>query len=235
MAKKTAQHKNLMMSGFPAQITKLVEGESHRGAVLILGAYLEELLGELVRGACVSDAAADDLLELRRPAGDFDSRIALCGALGLLHTAEVTGLQAIRKIRNSAAHFDRKGRGFDVLFDSDATISLVSNLAGSVNLILASRESEAVKDLFIISARLLATRIMFRTVVVQRPNVPPTLKESANDARERFKGTPQGDKLGEIETAILAGDFDKVSSFWKDLGDRLQSKVDLRSCNSEDS
>jgi hypothetical protein len=232
MTKKQKVNQRLLAPGLPARITKLVESESDRGAILILGAYLEELLGDLIQASCISDAAAADLLELRRPAGDFDSRIAVCGAFGLLHPTEVAALQAVRRIRNSAAHFDKKGRGFDVLFDSDSTIDLVKNLAEAVNLVVESREREPVKQLFIVSTRLLATKIMLRAAVAERPAVPPTVKEFANAARERFRNTPQGKQLEEMEEAVRNGDMEKISAFWKDLGVKLQARVDA--CQKED-
>ena len=225
MAKKSKSTKKLVQLGLPKRITTLVDGESDRGAILILGAYLEELLGDLIRAACISDETADDLLELRRPAGDFDSRISICGALGLLHPAEAAGLQAVRRIRNGAAHFDKRGRGFDVLFDSDSTIDLVSNLAGAVSLVVESRERESVKSVFIVSARLLATRIMLRTVTTTRAVVPPTVKEYANEARERLNGTSQGEQIAAAEAALRAGDFEKFSEFWNELGAKLGAAV----------
>jgi hypothetical protein len=225
MAKHPKRSKPPLAPGLPARITKLVEGESDRGAILILAAYLDELLADLVRSICISDEAADDLLEYRRPAGDFESRITLCNALGLIHTAEAAGLQALRKIRNSAAHFDKKGRGFDVLFDSDSTVDQVANMAKAVNLSLSSREPEIVKQTFVISARFLAIRIMFRATDAVRPTVPPTLKEIANAIRDHVKGTPHGDAMKEMEDAIHRGDYERVSAYWKALGAELQSRM----------
>ena len=66
--------------------------------------------------------------------------------------------------RNSAAHFDKKGRGFDVLFDSSQTMDLVGNLAEAMNLGRPEREREAVFAMFVIACRFLATKIMFRII-----------------------------------------------------------------------
>jgi hypothetical protein len=234
MTKQRKPPKQLLIPGFPAKITKLVEGESDRGAILILAAYLDELLCDLIRAACISDIAADDLLDLRRPAGDFASRISLCGALGLIHSTEVAGLEAVRKIRNGAAHFDKTGRGFDVLFDADSTIDQVANLARAVNISIPSRESAAVKHTFIVSARFLAVRIIFRAAVVERPGVPPTLKDVANAFRAHVKGTPQGDRLQEMEAAIRGGDLEGLTAYWKDMAAKLQARLNTQGGNDSD-
>src|SRR6185503_16772110 len=91
------------LAGLPKEITRLLEKESDRGAILILAAYLEEILGEIVRGACVADDLADQLLDPRRPAGDFDSRILVCSAFALVHPEEVKALRLVQRIRNRAA------------------------------------------------------------------------------------------------------------------------------------
>lgn len=212
----------------PVKITQLVEGESDRGAILILSAYLEELLGELVRAACISDVSADTLLAFRRPAGDFDSRISLCAAFGLIHKTEEAGLEAVRRIRNRAAHFDRKGHGFDVLFSSDQTIDQVADLAKAMNFGLTSREGEAVKGIFIVAARLLATKIMIRAIEVERPTPPRTVKEIANELRSKMKGTPAGERARQFEELIRKGDIEAASSYFKELAARLRSHLEAQ-------
>ena len=119
--------------GMPKEITSLSNSESDRGSILVLSAYLEEILASLISEVCISDDEANNLLEFRGPAGGFSLKISLCYALGLINAEEKDALGQIRKIRNAAAHFDRK-RGFDVLFTSDKTINHVSNLADSLNL-----------------------------------------------------------------------------------------------------
>ena len=217
-----------IVSGMPARITKLVEGESDRGAILILATYLDELLADLIRTACVSAEIADDLLDVRRPAGDFESRISLCLAFGLIHPADAAALQAVRKIRNSAAHFDKKGRGFDVLFDSDATIDQVANLSSAVNLVMQSREAESVKGMFIVSCRLLATHIMLRGALTRRAEVPQTIKEGANQVRARTQGTPAGERIAAIDELMRSNDHDRISAFLKAQAAELQSKLQTK-------
>ena len=217
---------HFMPLGMPATITRLVDGESERGAILILGAYLEELLSELIRESCISDEKAEGLLKFCRPAGDFDSKIALCSAFGLIHDAEAAGLNAVRRIRNSAAHFDKKGRGFDVLFDSGQTIDLVGNLAEAVNLGRPAREPEAAFEMFVIACRLLATKIMFRIIETARPPVPPTLKEVANEIRAAAKGTDLEKHMARMDSLLREGDFDQISGYFKEMASRIRSRTD---------
>lgn len=207
--------KKLLVPGVPAQITKLVESESDRGAILILGAYIDELLADLIRASCVSDEAGDALLEFRRPAGDFSSRIDLCAAFGLIHSSEQKALHILRRIRNAAAHFDHKGRGFDVLFDSDTTIGQVEELAKAMNLSAASKDPKAVRDLFVICCRFIATRLMFRDLDTVRRVEPLTMKKIANTVRARHKGTPTGERMQKLEEAIRQGDFEPLQAMLK--------------------
>ena len=112
------------MLDLPARVTKLVEAEPDRGVILILGAYLDEILGVLITGACVSDTLAAGILKHGQPAGTFNNRMALAQALGLIHEEDVQALRIVQKIRNKAAHFDLSGRGFEVLFDSSITVQV---------------------------------------------------------------------------------------------------------------
>lgn len=83
--------------GLAKKVTELVEKESDRGAILILAAYLEEILGLLVRAICVSDKLGQKLTELNKPAGDFDSKIILCVSLGLISEDEGRALRFVQK------------------------------------------------------------------------------------------------------------------------------------------
>ena len=214
------------LDGMPAKITKLVEGESERGGILILSAYLEELLGELVRASCISSEKAESILEFRRPAGDFDSKSSLCIAFGLIHESEAAGLNAVRRIRNRAAHFDKKGHGFDVLFDADQTVDQVGNLAEAMNLDRPGRQAGAVQAIFVIACRLLATKIMIRILEVNRPTPPRTVKEIANEIRAAVKDTEAGERFRQIETLLNDGDLDAVAQYLKDMGARIRSHVE---------
>ena len=212
-------------SGLPAKITELVDGESDRGAILILSAYLDELLGDVIRAACTSDKKAAQILEFRQPAGDFSSKISLSFALGLIHETEATALNAVRKVRNSAAHFDKKGKGFDVLFDADQTIDQVGNLAVAMNLERPPRKPEQVKKVFIVSSRLLATKIIYRAIQIERPESPPAFKEIINKVREDLQGTEQGKRIEDILAVIKDSDHDSISARFKAVAAHIRKKI----------
>lgn len=214
------------LADMPSKITQLVDGESDRGAILILSAYLEELLGELIRAACVSNKHAEKLLDFHQPAGDFSSKISLCTALGFIHETEAAALSAVRKIRNSAAHFDKKGKGFDVLFDSDKTIDQVGNLTEALNIGHPPRESEAVKELFVLACRLLATKIMIRAVEVETPESPLTIKEMANKYRPQMQGTEAGERVAALEALLKEGEYEMVSNYFKDIAKHIKQKIE---------
>lgn len=209
--------------GRPKEITELCESESDRGAILILAAYLEEILGLLIASSCISPAAADDILEFRGPAGGFDLKTRLCFALGIIHETEKNGLEAIRKIRNAAAHFDRK-RGFGVLFDSEQTKAYVENLAESQNLSLQNRDEETVRTTFFVSTRLLGTKLYMRGLELTPPLQPTTLKEKANEIRERLKDTPNGKAIAAIEQQAREGDLEPLFTIMRQMSEFLKEK-----------
>jgi hypothetical protein len=53
--------------GMPKKVTALVDNESDRGAILILAAYLEEILGLIVNAMCLSDEEGARIQEHRGP------------------------------------------------------------------------------------------------------------------------------------------------------------------------
>ena len=169
--------------GLPKTVTRQLKNESDRGAILVLAAYLEEILAELVRAACVDDDTATQLLELHHPAGDFYSKILLCTALALVHAEEARALRRVQTLRNRAAHFDKR-LGFDVLFDSSETVDHVASLMESLNCQLGDRDAESVRADFIVGCRLLATKLLLRLVAIPRPKPLSTIKALANEARK---------------------------------------------------
>jgi hypothetical protein len=151
------------------RIDALNEGirkESDRGTILILAAFLDELLGEIIRAFATnknSDENLDEFLKYGGPAGEFSSRINICRTFGFIGIEEVQALHHVRKIRNYAAHFDRKGgRGFDVLFDSAKTINLVDALATAMKFKLVSKTPDCVRTSFVSLTRVLSLALAFR-------------------------------------------------------------------------
>jgi hypothetical protein len=212
--------------GMPKKITKLVESESDRGAILILSAYLEEILGLVVRANCVSEVDAENLLEFRRPAGDFDSKISLCKAFALISPDESQALNYVRKVRNQAAHFDRKGgRGFDVLFDSPKTIDLVDSFAKALKQELATKDAKGVRQAFTLCCRFLAIRLYMRLFESRPPQALKSLKEKANELRVEMKDTKHGKLLTEVERQAREGNPEKLFEFFQNTMAALQTAI----------
>lgn len=207
--------------GMAKKVSELVKSESDRGAILILAAYLEEILALLVRAICVSDKHGQKLTELNKPAGDFDSKIVFCVSLGLISEDEEKALRYVQKIRNRAAHFDKKGRGFDVLFDSEPTIDQVAELVKLTQSKLESRESEVVKTAFVKSCRLLATKLYVRLAKITRMPMALSSKEEAAKILERMKGTDFGEYLATMRKEAAEGNTEKLF----ELIDAFQSAI----------
>lgn len=183
----------------PERITALLEKESDRGAILILATYIEEILGILVAAACMSDALADNILKHGQPAGTFDARMMLAQAFGMIHEEDVKGLRIIQKIRNKAAHFDRSGRGFDVLFDSPSTADQVVELSALFYEKLTDRNPLAVRLSFIESARNVANRLLMRRQDIKRPTAVKSTQELIAEALEMQADTPLAGLLDKLK------------------------------------
>lgn len=173
------------------EVEQLLSKESDRGAILILAAQIEELLGSLISEVCTSKQAAEAILKNGQPAGTFEHRVLLCQALGLIHNQEVNALRIIQKIRNKAAHFDRNGRGFNVLFDSSATVDQVMALLLLLEFDKPKNEPTAIRVSFIEAVQHLAAVISFRHVGKQSAVEPISLKETATQYLENSSYIPE--------------------------------------------
>lgn len=209
--------------GMPKKVTELVKNESDRGAILILSAYIEEILGLLLQSICVTEKHGQKLIELNSPAGDFDSKRVLCAALGLISDDEDKAIKIIQNIRNKAAHFDRKGRGFDVLFDSAPTVNQVVELSKSLNTKLNSKEASDVKEHFNSSCRLLATKLYVRLPRIRRMVQPKSNKDEAAEILMRLKGTELGKALEEMRNEAKNGNPDKLKEMMEAIHQITQS------------
>ncbi|MDO7876029.1 hypothetical protein Q5H93_14895 [Hymenobacter sp. ASUV-10] len=182
-------------------ILEMLKEESDRGAILIFGAYLEELLGVLIAELCVSNSLADSILKVGTPAGDFDSRILLASALGLIRENEVKALRIIQRIRNKAAHFDRSGRGFNVLFDSDITVDQIVELTtmfGYDRLVpdrKMLRNRSLIRSQFQVAGHHLATRLLMRRLTLKRITLPQSPEEQIAELTKEYEGSVIGERL----------------------------------------
>ena len=213
--------KNSVLTRFldmPKKVTELIENESDRGTILILSAYLEEILGLLLQSICVTEQHGDKLIQLNSPAGDFNSKRTLCTALGLISKDEDKALNIIQNIRNKAAHFDRKGRGFDVLFDSEPTINQISELTKLSNARLRSREPSMVREQFSTNCRLLASKLYLRLLTIQRMVEPKSNKEEAAMILRKLEGTDIGNALKEMRNDAKEGKMDKLNEMIEAIG-----------------
>ena len=79
--------------------------ESDRGAALLAGSMLDEILGRLLRAHLIAEPESDKLLTgFNAPLGTFNARIIAAYCLGLIERLEFKEANTIRKIRNKFAH-----------------------------------------------------------------------------------------------------------------------------------
>ena len=79
--------------------------ESHRGAVLLSCAYLDDLLREILCAFFLPGKQTNDLLEgFNAPLGSFSARATAAHACALITATEYRELGTLRKIRNEFAH-----------------------------------------------------------------------------------------------------------------------------------
>lgn len=79
--------------------------ESHRGAALVACSFLEELLGETIRGYATDGSAIDKLLDTAMaPLGSLSARTIAAHCFGLISDRERDEIDNLRRIRNRLAH-----------------------------------------------------------------------------------------------------------------------------------
>jgi hypothetical protein len=90
------------------QVIKDLHGESDRGCGIVGGAFLDDLLGELLEVYLVENTdASSDLLSsenISAPLGSFGARLVAAYAIGLLPVGNWQALRKVKKIRNRFAH-----------------------------------------------------------------------------------------------------------------------------------
>lgn len=131
----------------------------------------------------------------------------------------------MRRIRNAAAHFDQKGRGFDVLFNSSQTVEQVKAFASHLNLGFDPDKTEHARVVFVFTCRLLATKLLIRLSLTSRSPVAQSVKDFANFWREQMKDTPIGKTIAEAEELARAGNPEQLFEILQTVGDQLKEHM----------
>jgi hypothetical protein len=136
--------------------------ETDRGAALTGAAYLEERLGDILKGYLIKCQASEDLLDgFNAPLGTFSSKVAAAAALGLIEPTEFEEIQIVRRIRNEFAH-----RWEGVSFEKGRVRDLASRLPWRGP---AEFEADAsARSRFNSAVALLNVDLMWRTRLVVR-------------------------------------------------------------------
>ena len=79
--------------------------ESDRGAILMAGSVLDEVLSSMLQAFFIDTSESKRLVnDFNAPLGTFSSRILAAYAMGLIEKQEYIEVEAIRKIRNLFGH-----------------------------------------------------------------------------------------------------------------------------------
>ncbi|GGY11272.1 hypothetical protein GCM10007160_42860 [Litchfieldella qijiaojingensis] len=85
-------------------IVTLFHSESDRGAAVLSGSYVENVLGNYLRHKMTDKSLAEELFNTNGPLSTFSQRIAVAQAYGFITRDTGETLNYIRKIRNHFAH-----------------------------------------------------------------------------------------------------------------------------------
>ena len=86
------------------QMVDLYRTESDRGAAVLAGSYVENVIGELLVHTMTDKSLADELFGTDGPLSTFSQRIRIAQAFGAVSVSTAAALHLIRKIRNHFAH-----------------------------------------------------------------------------------------------------------------------------------
>lgn len=88
-----------------AEILFTLDSESDRGAILLVGGVLDDLLGEIIISRLANGRARrKDLLPPGKMLGNMVPRMTLANAMGLIDQETWDELEFIRQLRNTSAH-----------------------------------------------------------------------------------------------------------------------------------
>ena len=106
-----------------AWFQKNLHSESARGRVLIMAAFLEDMIARTLVSVLPPHPSTKYLLHgSNAPISSFSAKIALARSLGLINDSEYSNLDIVRKIRNEFAHV------IECSFEHDKVRDLTSNL-----------------------------------------------------------------------------------------------------------
>jgi DNA-binding MltR family transcriptional regulator len=135
-------------------INQQLRDETDRGAALVGVAFLDELLGRLLKSRMLDGKTSEDLFEGSNPLASFSARIDVAYCLGWIGPETYHELHLMRRIRNDFAHVHTP-----VTFSSDA----IQNRCRALQIpqaILPARLPRA-RDRFLFSVSMLMLRLEY--------------------------------------------------------------------------
>ena len=153
--------------------------ESDRAGAVLAGAYLDELLRELLSTSMIQrKSEVDDLLgsekKIDRPLSSFSSRTRASFCMGLISSSEYADLKHIRAIRNRFAHAQQGCSFADPQVVKSCRALVLPRLAAEMNVPPDGGE----RNWFNVSVALSAAFISHRIAQVRtrRPETPKDIK-----------------------------------------------------------
>jgi len=106
-----------------AWFNRELQSESQRGQVLVITAFIEDLVERTLREYLPKQTSTESLLSgAMAPIGNLAAKTALACSLDLITASEYNNIEIVRKIRNKFAHT------VDVSFMDQSIVALTNNL-----------------------------------------------------------------------------------------------------------
>jgi len=138
--------------------------ESERGAALLAGSILDEMLLEILEAYLMTSKSSRELIQgFNAPLGTFSSRAKACHALGLITDIEYEEIDVIKKIRNEFGH------SWDIVsFDNNKINELTKRLSWRGP---QDAENPINGQKFKMSAAMLVVDLMYRSRLVRKEKI----------------------------------------------------------------
>jgi DNA-binding MltR family transcriptional regulator len=143
---------------------------SARGAVMIVGAIIDDILADAIRSKLVNTDKDEELFGVERPLGTFGARLKLAYALGLVSKKMYHDMDNLRKIRNAFAHGLRH-----LTFDTPEIATLVRGMHCAKD--LKGYETASVRRIFIDATETMSLYLAQHTATHLPQNIRDDLKE----------------------------------------------------------